>query len=223
MTSMTERKLKFAIDALEKIDDMLTPMSENKRRIAGDALYLIANMDESAAAPVGSEAIAAGDFEMGPLMPVEEFAQMGVDAVNSLLKERDELLAERATLIEERDEARKGWSELGHETAEWASRLAEITGRDPRLPDRMGDFWGKFQVGDKVWKHTGDYQLAGEVRGIAHTIRGHKRRYVVEHEAGFLHIYSEANLCRVCPSCGAPETPASDANGLHPDCPLPRR
>lgn len=50
-----------------------------------------------------------------------------------------------------------------------------------------------FQVGDKVYKHSGDYQLLGEVRGRAITKAG-KFRYVVEHEPGFLHIYSAANL-----------------------------
>ncbi len=50
-----------------------------------------------------------------------------------------------------------------------------------------------FAVGDKVWKSSGDYHLAGEVRAVFTTTRG-AVRYVVEHEPGFLHIYSEANL-----------------------------
>lgn len=48
-------------------------------------------------------------------------------------------------------------------------------------------------VGDKVEKFTGDYQLEGEVRSVFTTKSG-KVRYVVEHEPGFLHIYSRENL-----------------------------
>lgn len=51
-------------------------------------------------------------------------------------------------------------------------------------------------VGDKVLKYTGDYQLAGEVRAVF-TTRAGKTRYVVEHDPGFLHIYSEANLRKI--------------------------
>lgn len=50
-----------------------------------------------------------------------------------------------------------------------------------------------FAIGDQVVKHTGDYQLAGEVRARFMTKAG-KVRYVVEHEPGFLHIYGEHNL-----------------------------
>lgn len=50
-----------------------------------------------------------------------------------------------------------------------------------------------FEVGDLVRKTSGDYQLDGEVRAVFTTKRG-KVRYVVEHEPGFLHIYSDANL-----------------------------
>lgn len=50
-----------------------------------------------------------------------------------------------------------------------------------------------FQVGDAVEKYTGDYQLKGEVRAVFTTKAG-KTRYVVEHEPGFLHIYSGANI-----------------------------
>lgn len=61
-----------------------------------------------------------------------------------------------------------------------------------------------FAIGDKVWKHTGDYQIAGEVRATFTTKAG-KVRYVVEHEAGFLHIYSDASLrlfdARTCTFC----------------------
>lgn len=42
-------------------------------------------------------------------------------------------------------------------------------------------------------KFTGDYQLAGEVRSVFTTKSG-KVRYVIEHDPGFLHIYSEQNL-----------------------------
>lgn len=52
---------------------------------------------------------------------------------------------------------------------------------------------GEVKIGDLVEKYTGDYQLKGEVRAIFLTKAG-KIRYVVEHEPGFLHIYSGANL-----------------------------
>lgn len=50
-----------------------------------------------------------------------------------------------------------------------------------------------FDVGDVVEKFTGDYQLTGRVVAVFRTNAG-KTRYVVEHDAGFLHIYSAANL-----------------------------
>jgi len=50
-----------------------------------------------------------------------------------------------------------------------------------------------FRVGDSVEKFTGDYQLPGIVRASFTTGKGHVR-FVVEHEPGFLHIYSAANL-----------------------------
>lgn len=53
-----------------------------------------------------------------------------------------------------------------------------------------------FLLGDRVEKFTGDYQLEGVVVAIFTTMRG-KVRFVVEHEPGFLHIYSEANLRHV--------------------------
>lgn len=56
---------------------------------------------------------------------------------------------------------------------------------------------GKFAVGDRVLKHTGDYQIVGEVRAVF-TMRNGAVRYVVEHKAegggSFCHIYSAANL-----------------------------
>ncbi len=48
-------------------------------------------------------------------------------------------------------------------------------------------------TGQKVRKVTGDYQLDGEIRSVFTTKAG-KTRVVVEHEPGFLHIYSPANL-----------------------------
>lgn len=50
-----------------------------------------------------------------------------------------------------------------------------------------------FNIGDKVRKVTGDYQLDGEVRSVFETKSG-KVRMVVEHEPGFLHIYNETNI-----------------------------
>lgn len=50
-----------------------------------------------------------------------------------------------------------------------------------------------WQVGDRVEKYTGDYQLEGEVRSVLTTKKGNIR-YVVEHDNGILHIYSEQNL-----------------------------
>ena len=51
----------------------------------------------------------------------------------------------------------------------------------------------RFEIGQPVEKFTGDYQLVGEVRAVFTTKRG-AVRYVVEHEPGFLHIYSAKNL-----------------------------
>lgn len=48
-------------------------------------------------------------------------------------------------------------------------------------------------VGVRVLKYTGDYQLKGEIRAVFTTKAG-RVRYVVEHEPGFLHIYSENNI-----------------------------
>lgn len=50
-----------------------------------------------------------------------------------------------------------------------------------------------FNIGDKVLKHSGDYQLEGEIRAIFTTTTG-KIRYVVEHFPGFCHIYSAHNI-----------------------------
>jgi hypothetical protein len=61
--------------------------------------------------------------------------------------------------------------------------------RDDTRPQREVGF----EIGDRVEKYTGDYQLIGEVRAVFATKRG-KIRYVVEHDPGFLHIYSESNL-----------------------------
>lgn len=55
-------------------------------------------------------------------------------------------------------------------------------------------------VGDKVEKYTGDYQLIGEIRAVFTTTKG-KVRYVVEHEPGFLHIYSGHNIRLVRGEC----------------------
>ncbi len=49
------------------------------------------------------------------------------------------------------------------------------------------------KIGDKVFKHTGDYNIEGIVVAVFTTTKG-KTRYVVEHENGILHIYSEANI-----------------------------
>ncbi len=54
----------------------------------------------------------------------------------------------------------------------------------------------QFNIGDRVIKHTGDFQLSGEVRAVFTTAAG-KPRFVVEHSPlapGLLHIYSPANL-----------------------------
>ncbi len=55
-----------------------------------------------------------------------------------------------------------------------------------------------FAIGDQVMKFTGDYHIAGEVRGVLTTKAG-KTRYVVEHAPGFLHIYAAANLRPLTP------------------------
>lgn len=51
----------------------------------------------------------------------------------------------------------------------------------------------QMKVGDIVLKYSGDYQLEGEVRSVFTTKSG-KIRYVVEHDPGFLHIYSKSNI-----------------------------
>ena len=56
----------------------------------------------------------------------------------------------------------------------------------------------KFNVGDRVFKWTGDYTGPGIVRGITRLPSG-KARYLVGHkiEGGsgeFLHIYASGNL-----------------------------
>lgn len=56
----------------------------------------------------------------------------------------------------------------------------------------------KFQIGDAVFKWTGDYTGPGIVRGISILGNG-KLRYLVGHriEGGdgeFLHVYAEGNL-----------------------------
>lgn len=56
----------------------------------------------------------------------------------------------------------------------------------------------KFHEGDQVFKHTGDYQLHGEVRGAFTLWDGGPWRYVVRHQADgggfFCHIYSQSNI-----------------------------
>jgi len=52
------------------------------------------------------------------------------------------------------------------------------------------------KIGDLVEKYTGDYQLQGEVRAVFFNKKGNTR-YVVEHEPGFLHIYSRQNLRKI--------------------------
>ncbi len=56
----------------------------------------------------------------------------------------------------------------------------------------------KFEIGQKVFKWTGDYTGPGFVRGIT-VLPNNKVRYLVGHriEGGsgeFLHVYSEDNL-----------------------------
>lgn len=56
----------------------------------------------------------------------------------------------------------------------------------------------KFEIGQTVFKHTGDYTGPGVVRGIS-TLANGKLRYLVGHriEGGdgeFLHVYAQGNL-----------------------------
>ena len=53
-----------------------------------------------------------------------------------------------------------------------------------------------YNIGDQVEKYTGDYQLKGEIRAVF-TNKKNQIRFVVEHEPGFLHIYSEKNIRKV--------------------------
>jgi hypothetical protein len=61
----------------------------------------------------------------------------------------------------------------------------------------------RFQVGDRVYKHTGDYRGPGVVRGIT-TLPNNKPRYLVGHkieggEGELLHIYAPYNLRPIDP------------------------
>jgi hypothetical protein len=56
----------------------------------------------------------------------------------------------------------------------------------------------KFQIGDRVYKWTGDYTGPGIVRGISRLATG-KVRYLVGHTiiggtGEFLHVYASGNL-----------------------------
>lgn len=56
----------------------------------------------------------------------------------------------------------------------------------------------KFQIGETVFKWTGDYTGPGVVRGASRLPNG-KLRYLVGHkieggEGEFLHVYAEGNL-----------------------------
>jgi hypothetical protein len=51
----------------------------------------------------------------------------------------------------------------------------------------------KFQVGDSVVKGGGDYTFEGVVRSVF-AKRSGAVRYVVENDAGILHIFSAGNL-----------------------------
>lgn len=62
----------------------------------------------------------------------------------------------------------------------------------------MRDSTQKFEIGQLVYKWTGDYSGPGRVRGITALPDG-KLRYLVGHriEGGtgeFLHVYAEGNL-----------------------------
>lgn len=52
---------------------------------------------------------------------------------------------------------------------------------------------GKFRIGCRVEKTGGDYYFLGRVVVVFPKLSG-KLRYVVENDAGILHIFSEANL-----------------------------
>lgn len=59
----------------------------------------------------------------------------------------------------------------------------------------MSEF--KFDIGDKVYKQTGDYNFPGEIRSLFKTRNG-SIRYVVEATwagyEGMLHIFNESQL-----------------------------
>jgi hypothetical protein len=56
----------------------------------------------------------------------------------------------------------------------------------------------RFRIGERVEKHTGDYRVKGEVRGVFRAAPDSPTRYVVAHRAEgggtFCHIYADANL-----------------------------
>jgi hypothetical protein len=54
----------------------------------------------------------------------------------------------------------------------------------------------KFQSGQRVFKHTGDYQFHGEIRACYHTRAG-KARYVVEPDNYGLQMIYNADQLRI--------------------------
>ncbi|MBT1509464.1 hypothetical protein KIP88_03020 [Bradyrhizobium sp. SRL28] len=64
----------------------------------------------------------------------------------------------------------------------------------------------KFEIGETVYKHTGNYGGPGIVRGIAND-KGQPLRYLVGHGimggyGEFYHVYAEGNLREVDPNAG---------------------
>ncbi|MEE9401928.1 MAG: hypothetical protein V3V47_01895 [Desulfobacteria bacterium] len=51
----------------------------------------------------------------------------------------------------------------------------------------------KFKIGDRVFKHVGDYEFRGTVLSAFDKLSG-VRRYVVENGEGILHIFNDKQL-----------------------------
>lgn len=93
-----------------------------------------------------------------------------------------------------------GSVEVTRPARDWENQRVGLT--PPMLTAIRRGYWGAlmppgslptYACGDRVLKHTGDYRLEGTVVSSFQTLGG-KWRYVVEHDMGILHIYSDANL-----------------------------
>lgn len=118
--------------------------------------------------------------------------EAGAEAMREACAKAADGYAQTATLIGSREDFDSSARDRLFARAREATFIAEAIRALP-LPQAPSPPQTAFRIGDAVEKHTGDYQLPGEVRAVFATRAG-KVRYVVEHQPGFLHIYGEANL-----------------------------